>query len=526
MNLKSIFLRVCRPAATNRFYFLPEFVFLIIALLSCSTIAILAPVASGPDETAHLYRVEQIARGESPSQVTESWDSLRRITARPIHPTESSLTSSGGYIDSAYHLITLDGYAKAREFGAYFNWPAWDDRANILTMGRSGEDVPVVFANTTGNSPVVYFPQVIGWWIGRFCGSVYLQVIFIRLAGVLAYCIGLFYAIRIIPVGKWVLAVIGLLPNALIVNSFATADTVTILLSVVFVCVLLKLLITESSPSVAPPPRSLVLIFCLIGALLAFVKMTYFPLIALIWVLPILRADARTRFVIVSCTIAFFTGCLFFMINYLKSKGVNIGLMFGNYTDPDLQKEFILGHPVAYLKLVLRCMLQQDVLSTSSLSPIIDLRLQSLGVVPNGWVVTCALMVSLFAHDFREKYLRLRRSAVFLLCIFFWALFVCCSILVCTALYMYWDVPGNPAITGVQARYFLPIMLLLLMPLVILGYEQNAVDKNDEHALSVNRRSSYAIHLVLLVFILCSVFLMMMNFLTAFYGWHPWYWLV
>ena len=481
----------------------PECIFLIIATLVGVLLVFLAPVAAGPDEPTHLYRIEQIARGQQPQTVTESWDTVKLTTGfkRTDADKNKSLTSAGGYIDSGYKQAVSSTYSRVR-FHEVFSWPAWQD-PHVSTTTRSGHDVPTIFTNTTGNSPLVYAPQILGYWLGRLLTpTVYQQVIVMRLCGLLAYIVGIFFAIRIIPFGKWLMLAIGLLPNSLIVNSCVTADTMTMIICLLFVAKLMQLLYADSPIGT----RKLIPMGILCIAI-GFVKMTYFPLILLSGLLILLRPELRKRKPLaVICGFAM-AGFLCFLICYNAATGFNSGLMFGKVTDPDAQKTFIITHPIAYLKTVFMLMLQQDILNISSLSPIID----GHSIRTTGWFTAIGLLCAVFFQNPTEKHSSVKGSVWVISSM--WGVFLIGVALICTALYMYWDVPGNPQSTGVQARYFLPILPLLLLPIKMLFAE---AQPSGEPTTRLSAARAF-----ITICIVFSLFVMLLNVCFHYYGWHP-----
>lgn len=181
--------------------------------------------------------------------------------------------------------------------------------------------------------------------------------------------------------------------------------------------------------------------------------------------------------------------------------------MFGKATDPDAQKTFIITHPIAYLKTVFMLMLQQDVLNISSLSPIID----GHSIRTTGWFTAIGLLCAVFFQNPTEKHSSVKGS-VWVISLM-WGVFLIGVALICTALYMYWDVPGNPQSTGVQARYFLPILPLLLLPIKMLFAE---AQPSGEPSTRLSAARAF-----ITICIVFSLFVMLLNVCFHYYGWHP-----
>lgn len=438
----------------------PQWVFLSVSLVVMLFLAVLTPVAAGPDEPTHLYRMQQIADGHMLSQtVTESWDSLdRTIGHAASEESKGELTAQGGYVDSGFKEYVSTSYQIIRtQPNRRFAFPAWAD-SSLPPDSYSGRQTPAVFSNTAGNSPFLYLSQVLGYKAASLItNSVHWRVVSARVAGVFLYCFALCLAVSLTPVGKWLFAVIGLLPGPMVVNSAVTADTMTMAVCVLFTALMLRLCFLQRYPSTLELAGA-----GLLTVLLGFVKLTYFPL-ALLSCLPvILNRKLRTRRALAVLSACFVVGCACFVAWYLTVDSINSGLMFGRDTDPVRQKAFILSHPLYYCRLLVTLAARVDVLNVNSYNAVVDSRV----IGHASWLAILLLILACYAAAREGARLvgKRRRHVAWT----FLTLFALSFVLICTALYMYWDVPGNSLSSGVQARYFLPVLPLLLLPVALL----------------------------------------------------------
>lgn len=116
---------------------------------------------------------------------------------------------------------------------------------------RAATFVPI--ENTAVNSPVSYLPVELAILPLRTFGAP-APVIFYagRLAGLAAYLLLIYLAIRVAPRGRAVFFVIGLLPSALGLASGYSADGMTIGLALLSIALALRLLVDEGPAATAP----------------------------------------------------------------------------------------------------------------------------------------------------------------------------------------------------------------------------------------------------------------------------------
>lgn len=489
----------------------PQWLFLVLSVAVMLCLAILTPVAAGPDEPTHLYRMQQISDGQLLSEtVTESWDLLDRTIGHAYteDASEKTLTDQGGYIDSGFKQYVSTNYWRLRVQGdKHFAFPFWvDEQRPEDTV--SGQKQAAVFSNTVTNSPFLYVSQIIGYKIASVATrSVQWRVVAARIGGVLLYCLAWSAAIAMTPVGKWLFAAVGLLPSILVVNSCVTADTMTIAVCVLFVAAVLRLSLCDE------PATWRELIFTgVLGVLLGFVKMTYFPLIVLLLLVPLLNRNMRTRRVAAVWGVSMAVGAACFLLWYAAVDSVNSGLMFARATDPDAQKAFVLSHPWRYCKMLLTLAAGMDVLNVNSYNAVMDQSVRWRA----SWLAVLLLLIAgcVAARDF-ARYSRRKRLCLCGACI---GLFVICSVLVATALYMYWDVPGNVLISGVQARYFLPILVPLLLAIVALVPQPQQPEVDERYESSALAESGVPVFTVALIIWLVLMMVMFSNLMHFYYG--------
>ena len=179
----------------------PLLVFSIVALFFGSLIIFLTPPFAGGDEEAHFVRAYGISRGQLTVErygEVEIPQSYRKTigcmqTSKPV-PGEIYTYDSTTY-----------GNDKSGALSCAFSLPL--DRPN-----SEG-----VFTTASSYSPTTYIPQVIAIWIGKAFNLPIVAMLYImRVFVMLAYVAMVAFAIKLLPVRKWALAGIALLPYSIL----------------------------------------------------------------------------------------------------------------------------------------------------------------------------------------------------------------------------------------------------------------------------------------------------------------------
>lgn len=238
----------------------PDRLFLIAAIVFGVLFAVFIPYGAGFDEEQHVIRIHDIARG--------NW-----LPNQPDPQTGTFLTPHDFF-----------KYSYQRRF---FQTPALD-----LLLGR-GMRRPL---NTTDfsetltrsiYSPLNFLPQAaVAYFLWHKINLPVVPVVILaRIAGLAVY-IGLtFAAIRLLPVGRWLMVVLGLAPSALFQAATLNADGFTNAVSFLFVAVTLNLAL-DDQPLISRGKIALLIASLL---LLGAAKPGMFVLFPLLLMLPVRR---------------------------------------------------------------------------------------------------------------------------------------------------------------------------------------------------------------------------------------------
>ncbi len=382
------------------------------------------------------------------------------------------------HFERAYQISRLDlvGHAHGREAGAVLpvslsamardllGTDAIDaDRpitprplsASLAGLGRPLDPDRVAFTAFTGAapySPLPYVPQAVAIAIGRSFGMGPLALLYAaRLANALAAIVLLALAVRTAPVAREALAFAGLMPMALYQYASASPDAMTIATALLFTALATRAIVRGWTGRT-------VVAAGLLGAVFCSHKLVYAPVLLIGLVPAMAGARARLRTIGLSVAIALFA--LGVGIGWFA---LNSGLALTRLPDTDVhaQAAFLIGRPMAF-PAILWASLQSYAM------------LYYFGMVGAiGWLVvplpTTAYLFALFGMILTVC-IRRPDEPVLPRLVGVWPLLLVAGgiALVALALYLTWNTVGSAAILGVQGRYFLPLLPLLLVACTLL----------------------------------------------------------
>lgn len=310
-----------RDASRNLQISTLEILLLLSLLLFGIPMIILIPPGAGYDEEDHLVRVWELS--------AFSWipGSMRPQEMR--YPTI--------YRDFAYRQQGSTGVIDA-EFWEQFLGASFYEQGFV----RRDLDTKSVY------SPILLLPQAMALRVfGRIADLPALPVFYlIRLAGLLSYLVLTWIAVRWMPFGKWILAILALSPIALFQATTLTPDTISNGIGFLFMAGCLRLAETrEIRWQEAGYLTSLV-------AMLFLAKLNLVPLI----LLPLLLF-APSRFIHRRIYIAFLIAVILLLVvevagwNLVASS--NIDPLMANDANLPGQLRYILAHPFNFIRIIL-----------------------------------------------------------------------------------------------------------------------------------------------------------------------------
>lgn len=431
----------------NKFYLLldyfgkvkPANFFLFAAIAFQVLYCLVTPPFQAPDERNHFFRAYRIAEGSFLPEKTDF-----RL---------------GGEIPTSFDEFILPFNNASTNFEYKINR---SDVFNAFKIKPSAEKEFQDFPNTSYYSPVSYIPQAIAIYVFKKAncsfGTMYYGG---RFFVFFIWLISMFFVIKTLPGYKWLFTVLILMPmNLFITNSFS-ADTVTVILSFLFLSVLLKL--TFSNQKI--DKKNALMIVTIIG-FLALAKVVYVGLVILLFIIPKDNFNSsKQRFLGIGFVFlfAFFIVWIWsgiVMENYISYKDYNpeyreISSLTkeANYY---AQKSYILNNGFYFFK----------VISNSLLNHPQTYLLSYIGCFGTYLDIPLPIWICFLAYAFiiivsineRSKFLfsRFQKTIIFLA-----ALFTLCLILL--SQHLTWDAVGKGIVDLLQGRYLIPILPLIFI---------------------------------------------------------------
>jgi uncharacterized membrane protein len=242
-------IRIAFPARPERFFLQW---FLVISVLLC----FILPPFMGPDEASHVYRTYEFSKGDV---------------------LMDKLGDGYGYKipDSIVHLNQDQFWSNAHQ--PYTT--ALKHNLHSTSVNDSHTTVQY-FEATSVYSPIGYLHFIVVTWFSRlFSLSAYSNIILMRLANIALYAAFAYCAIRIMPKRRWFLVMVALMPMAIHQASVVSPDAMINGSALLTVAMIARLLVTRRFPG-----YKYLSVLAAASLLVAFNKQAYlfFPLILLI----------------------------------------------------------------------------------------------------------------------------------------------------------------------------------------------------------------------------------------------------
>jgi hypothetical protein len=415
----------------------PVVVFVVIAVLAGTYLALVVPRFGGIDETAHFYRSYQISTGRF----------------LPLHPDGSEFSGACVPPDVVRSVIR-DGLVVLNHRVELEGKTPGDTPVTLRGIPRCPTDSSQRFVTfSTFGSPVPYLPQAAAVGVARLVGAgVGGMVVASRLTQLAVYVVLVAWAIGRTVRSRWAFCAVALLPIAVFQASASEShDALTIAVALVVVSSALRMLdvaVTRSRALVEALLLTMVLAACKPG----------YIVLAACYLLPLLGRDRRREWwPLALVPVAGIVASL------LWNEAVG-GLwrtdadLFGVAVDPARQRSLLLHEPWTFLEAAVRTV-GQDVWDWAkdlvTLGPSVAVW-PAIGVVV---VLAILALVSLQRAPAEPSGLAILQRVLLVV------VFVIGCLLVLGAQYVYWSAPGADHVGGMQARFFVP--LLVLVPITI-----------------------------------------------------------
>lgn len=377
------------------------------------------PLGKVPDEDFHARKAMAISKGNFFSHANEDGDAVDYLNTK------------------VFELVT-------RTTSSY------EEAINRLKAAETDEEIEMKYTTMALYAPICHLPQGIGMFLARvFGGGVSVQCYAARLANFAVAVFLIYNAIKLAPFKKNVVFFLAMLPITLNEIASMAADALAISMSLFFICYILHLKFDDTKKEIT---KKDIVLLAVSSVVVALCKIVYIPLVLLLFILPKEKfGDLKKKNIV---TISIIAGAILLNIVWLIYCSRFL-VTFNPGVDSSLQVKYVLMHPITYILTMFRT------LNTYGQMFIVHLFGEGLGSFNVQasvlFVFPCIVIAAMlfFVNDEKDKV----KIDLFtkLVCIF---IFIVIVALIYTSLYVQWTQAKKPIIMGVQARYFLPVLLL------------------------------------------------------------------
>jgi len=425
-----------------------EKIFLILGIcLGIVMVFINVPLARY-DEHAHFWRAYELSCGVIKSGTQELPSSIFNII----------IDNEG-----VYHIEDRTSYDYMKEI-------------SNINLNESDKSFQTVGATAT-LSPFSYIPQTIGCIIGNILRLKPIIIVYLaRLTNLLFYIGMLYLAIKIMPREKWkeVIMLIALFPMSLNLASSVSPDVTIISLSILFVSYILSLKFKKEKVKIIDW-----IILVILNLIVSMSKIVYLPMVLLYFLIPKEKFKNKKQ-----RSLLFFISIILFVSIYFVWQSIATGAVTIIRTSTTEQIYFTLSN------------IMRDVYT--GINTIYKYSTDYYLTMIGGWntqpmiiiIFSIILFIAVFGKNNNEidekDVIKLEKRDKILI-----SLAILLSVLlIFVGLYIPWTRACFTYVEGVQGRYFLPVLL----PLILI------LEKNKFY-YDIKNKNSRLMYLIVLMYI-------------------------
>lgn len=400
------------------------------------------PSMKNHDELYHWYRICDISNG---NLIAGFPNEEIPFTSAHIKQNELEILGNKNWIDLRYKDI----------YELYQN------------NNQSSELVYTDISTSAVYSPIQYLPQSIGLVIAKFItNNAIVMSYFVRVFNVIFSIIILYLAIKITPFGKKILLFVSYIPIALEGFTSMSPDAITISVAFLLIVYVLRLTYNNEVKEIRTKEK---VILGVLSSIIALCKIVYVPIVFMIFIIPWQKFKNKKDKVLSLSAISIIAVILNFTWLIIASKYVSE--FRGG--DSKLQLIQMISNPINYLNVLINTLNINGYSYINSLfggqlgwGELINLRF----IVPFALFIEI-LFIGITDNSIKNKFKPMQMTVIGIISLIITGL-------IFTSLYIQWTSVGNDIIEGVQGRYFLPILPLIILSFGLLKLESKYKDIN------------------------------------------------
>lgn len=398
--------------------------FIFFTVIGLSYLFIL-PMSGAPDEGAHWLRILDIKEGH---------------------------IIAGYSIDDRHGGDMLSGNAR-------FNFDVrngkYSDLNKYITLNLDKENkIWYEFSNTALYSPISYLFQIPGViLLSLFTDSTLLLMYAGRISAFLFSLLVVSACIKRLPVHKFLVFCIAMMPMFIHQSISLSADTSLNSVSLAASAFIIAVLFNNKNKITK---KQIIVCFCL-AICISLSKIVYLPLVFLFCLIPITKFESRKQYLLFCISII----VLSFLLNlgwfvYVSSK---YKIDFHDGANMNEQLKFIFSNPLGFCKIILKTwVLKFPGYISGYLGSTIGWYIEIPSTILYLYLMI-SIMLMLFEKESNLNIPFKKRAILFLIT----ASILC---LITASEYLTWTTVGSNQLSGIQGRYFIPSIMILLIAIV------------------------------------------------------------
>jgi len=462
--------------------FVPEKIYIVLALVFGLSLVFITPPLQTPDEQDHLNRAYQLAElnifqydSTVPASLIKLFDTFGRLNFNPLQKTNINEIL-------VQRQVELNPQARTALHARDFIFP--------------------------------YFPQALGMFIGKMFNSSPVTLLYMgRIFNLLFAIVIIFFAIRTAPFFKWIFFLLALMPMTLYLCASLSKDAMIISLSFFLIALFLRFAYDQQKKI---SKNDIVIIF-IVSFLLATSRSVYAILIGMFLLIPMYRIGSLKKYitVFISLIIAVFLATQIGALKPLfQPKAVDttqstsmLALSPDSLSDPaqapiekfqrsdrnkipkgvnySEQKRFILNNPLQYMGILFNSLFISQ--KTAHLNSFVG-KMGWLNKPLPKWQINFYLLILIItALLFVSSDIKIGLISKLIIA----SMFIAGVIFIETGLYLTWNPVGQDYIQDVQGRYFIPyapLFLLLLYNTSLVGYLNTIFTPRKQKPVKIKRK--------------------------------------
>lgn len=419
----------------------PEKALLCIIIPFCIIITVAMPVGRGHDEYMHWIKAFEVSEGRFISKI----DNEKKQSVATVPENVQNIV-------------------KERQHGIYKyvdNIPLLQEKINYDNY------IQIPNQNAAAYCFVQYIPEVLGILIGKVITQNPLLSAYIsRIANIVTCTMLMYFAIKLIPFGKNILLILSIIP--IVIEGFSTIspDGITIAICALFISYTMYIAFDKNKKCGAKE----MLILTTLGAIVSLCKIVYMPLIFLAIIIPKEKFKSKKNkifYLTIIIGIGVICNLIWLGFGSMALLSTNTNTYAGTEQNGTVIKVMsILSNPIMYLQKLFYTI---GVKGNQYFLSLFGGQLEWAETIRMDFIpyIICGISIitAISEHDLKDKLNKYQKIIILFIILVI-------TILIFTSLFIQWSENNLNYIDGVQGRYFLPILPLVLI--LINGIKVNS----------------------------------------------------